>query len=136
MYTYGFIVQVKKEDIYIVIEKDVEKRFNTSTYESERQLLKGKNVIELLKKELGGEIITEFAALRAKAKSYLKDDGDQDKKAKGTKRCVIKQKRKFENYKVCLEAIKYQKEIKQLEKDNFVMIIVEKIIKKSLKAIN
>ena len=89
-----------------------------------------------MKEDLGREIITEFAALRARAHSYLTDDGNEDKKAKGTKKCFIKQQRKFENYKVCLEAIKYQKEINQLKKGNFVMIILEKIIKKLLKAIN
>ena len=30
---------------------------------------------------------------------YLTDDGDDHKKAKGTKKCVIKQKRMFKNYK-------------------------------------
>ena len=32
------------------------------------------------------------------------DDGSEDKKAKDTKKCVIKRKLKFENYKHCLEA--------------------------------
>ena len=36
--------------------------------------------------ELGGKIMTEFAALRRKTYSYLMmDDGKNDKKAKGTK---------------------------------------------------
>ena len=43
-----------------------------------------------MKDELGGTIMTEFAALRPKAYSYLMDDGKNDKKAKGTKKCVIK----------------------------------------------
>ena len=34
----------------------------------------------------------------------LIDDGSEDKKAKGTKKCVIKRKLKFENYRNCLEA--------------------------------
>ena len=32
------------------------------------------------------------------------DDGTEDKKAKDTKKCAIKTKLKFENYKHCLEA--------------------------------
>ena len=32
----------------------------------------------------------EFIGLRAKAYSYLKDNDDKYKKAKGTKKCVIK----------------------------------------------
>ena len=35
--------------------------------------------------------MTEFVALRPKTYSYLMDDGNSDKKAKGTKKCVIKQ---------------------------------------------
>ena len=34
--------------------------------------------------------MTEFAALRPKTYSYLMDDGNSDKKAIGTKKCVIK----------------------------------------------
>ena len=45
-----------------------------------------------------------FVRLRVKTYSYLIHDGSEDKKAKGTKTCVIKRKLKFENYKICLEA--------------------------------
>ena len=34
--------------------------------------------------------MTVFVALRPKTCSYLMDDGNSDKKAKGTKKCVIK----------------------------------------------
>ena len=40
--------------------------------------------------KLGGKIIIEFDALRPKTYSYLMHDGKNDKKAKGTKKCVIK----------------------------------------------
>ena len=43
-----------------------------------------------MKDELGGKIITEFVTLRPKTYSYLTDDCKEDKKAKGTKKCVIK----------------------------------------------
>ena len=56
----------------------------------------------LFKDELGGKIITEVVALRPKIYENLMDDGSDHKKAKGTKRCVIKQKLMFENYKDCL----------------------------------
>ena len=39
-----------------------------------------------------------------KTYSTLKDNNDEGKKAKGTKKRVIKRKRKFENYKNCLKA--------------------------------
>ena len=57
-----------------------------------------------MKDELGRKIIIKFVGLRVKTYSYLIDDGSEDKKAKGTKKCVIKRKLKFENCKNCLEA--------------------------------
>ena len=45
--------------------------------------------------------MTEFVALRAKAYAYLDDDSNEHKKSKGTKRCVIKQKLMFQNFKNC-----------------------------------
>ena len=56
-----------------------------------------------MKDELGGKIMTKFVGLRAKTYFYLRDDGSENKKAKGTKMCVIKRKFKFKNYKNCLE---------------------------------
>ena len=77
--------------------KNVEKWFDTSNCDKndKRPLPIGKNkkVPGLFKDELGGKIITEFVALRPKAYSYLDDDGNEHKKSKGTKRCVIKQKK-------------------------------------------
>ena len=54
-----------------------------------------KRVIGIMKHELGGKIMTQFVGLRAKAYSYLIGDGSEGKKAKGTKKCVIKRKLKF-----------------------------------------
>ena len=55
-----------------------------------------------MKDELGRRIITEIVALRPKTYSYLTDDCKEDKKAKGTKKCVIKRMIKFNDYKNCL----------------------------------
>ena len=41
------------------------------------------------------------------------------KKAKGTKKCVIKRKLKFQDYKNCLEAAQIENEINHLGKKNF-----------------
>ena len=46
----------------------------------------------------------EFVELRAKTYSYLIDNDDEYKKAKGTKKCIIKRKLKFQVYKNCLKA--------------------------------
>ena len=45
-----------------------------------------------MKDELGGKIVIKFVGLRAKTYSYLIDDGSEDKKAEGTKKCVMKKK--------------------------------------------
>ena len=63
---------------------------------------KNKKVPGLFKDELGGKIMTEVVALRPKAYAYLDDDGNKHKKSKGTKKCVIKQKLMFQNFKNCL----------------------------------
>ena len=97
-------MDIKTEDFYEDIANDVEKRFDTSNYEFNRPLPigKNKNVIGLVKDELGGKIMTEFVALKPKTYSYLTDDYEEDKKAKGTKKCVIKRRVKFSDYKDCL----------------------------------
>ena len=44
----------------------------------------------------------KFFALRPNTYSYLMNDGNSDKKAKGTKKIVIKRILKFNDYKNCL----------------------------------
>ena len=59
----------------------------------------------------------EFVGLRAKAYSYLIDGGSEDKRAEGTKKCVMKRKVKFEDYKNFLEANQLENKINYLEKN-------------------
>ena len=89
--TNSFIMHIKTEDIYKGIADGIEKRFDTSNYESDRPLPTGKNkkIIGIMKDELGGKIMTEPVALRPKTYSYLVENGKNDthvttKKAKGT----------------------------------------------------
>ena len=49
----------------------------------------------------------EFAALRSKTYSYLTLNNSKNKKVKGTKKCAIRQKLKFEDYNLTKENIKY-----------------------------
>ena len=104
MDTDSFVMNIKTNDFYKDIANDVDKRFDTSNYEVNRPLptRKNKKVNGLMKDELGGKIITEIITLRPKTYSYLTDDGKEDKKAKGTKKCVIKRMIKFNDYKNCL----------------------------------
>ena len=60
--------------------------------------------------------MTKFVGSRAKTYSYLTDDSSEDKKAKSTKKCVIKRKLKFENYKNCSEATQLENKTNHLEK--------------------
>ena len=118
MDTDSFVVNIKTKDFYKDIAENVNERFDTSNYIYDRPLPTGfnKKVIGLMKDELGGDIITEFVALRPKAYSYITNDFIEMKKAKGTKKCVVNKMLRFEDYKKCLfsngKVLKTQQRIK------------------------
>ena len=91
MDTDSFIINIKTEDFYKDISENVMERFDSSIYIYDRPLPinVNKKVVGLMKDELGGDIITEFVALRPKANSYKTEDNVELKKAKGTKKCII-----------------------------------------------
>ena len=93
----SFIVYVKTDHIYKCITEGIETRFDTLNFEIDRPLLEGKTkkLIELMKDELDGQITKEFVGLRAKTYNCLKDNNDEEKNAKGTKKCIEKRKHKF-----------------------------------------
>ena len=68
MDTDSFIVHVKTDDIQKDIAEDAKTRFDTSNFEEDIPLPRGKNrqVIGLMKDELGGEIMKKIVRLRAK----------------------------------------------------------------------
>ena len=134
MNTNSFIVNIKTEDFYKDIEDDVEKRFDTSNYECNRPLRIGKNkkMIGLVKDELGGKIMIKFVALRPKTYSYLINDCNTTiKEAKGTKKCVIKRRIKFKDYKKCLlnnkTILKPQQKFKSEAQVNILKKLINKI---------
>ena len=100
--TDSFIIYIEIEDFYKDIANDVERWFDTydndESDERPLRISKNKKVISLFKDELGGKILNEFCALRAKVYAYLMDDDSQKKKAKRTKKCVIKLLLIIENY--------------------------------------
>ena len=55
-------------------------------------------------------LLAEYVELTPKIYSYWIDDGNSDKIAKVTKKCIIKRRLKFEDYKEIL--IKQQNHIK------------------------
>ena len=85
MDTNSFVIYIKTDDIYKDIAKDVETRFDTWNYE-----LEFNSIERPFKRWIRWE----------NNDSYLIDDGGEDKKAKGTEKCVIKRKLKFENLEV------------------------------------
>ena len=101
MDTDSFIIYVKTDDIYKDIAEDVVRRFDTSNYELQRLLLKGKN-------------------------KKLIDDRSEDKTAKGTKKSIIK-KLRFENHKNCSEETQLENIINHLKK--LIQRVLKKIMK-------
>ena len=107
MDTDSFVYEIENKDFYWDSAKDVEKRFDSSGYSKDdnRPLPIGENKkrIGLMKDELGGKIMTEFVALRAKMCAYRKIDKEmEEKRCKGTKKCVVAEGLTFEDYKTCL----------------------------------
>ena len=101
MDTDSLIYSIKTDDFYKNIAEDVKDRFDTSGYNPNRPLPVGlnKKVIGLMKDELGGEIMTEFVALKMYA---YKTGESESKKCKGIKKCVVRKTISFEDYKTCL----------------------------------
>ena len=103
MDTDNFIVHIETEDFYEDIASNVDKWFDTSAYneDNNRPLPTGKNkkVIGKFKDEMNGKIMIENYNARAKTYAFKLDDDKETKRAKGTKKCVIKKDLTFENYK-------------------------------------
>ena len=82
-----------------------------------------------MKDELRGKIIREFVALRPKTYSYLTDDDKNVKKAKGTKKCVIKRMLKFNDCKNSL----FKNEIKLNHSKDLQVKDIVYVLKKSIR---
>ena len=107
----SFVYEIGKEDFYRDIAKDVKKRFDMSGYSkgdnSPLPIGKNKKVIDLMKDELGGKIMTEFVALREKMYAYRKIDrltfqhehfvACDEKRCKGTKKCAVSEDLTFDD---------------------------------------
>ena len=82
MGTDGFVIYIKTKDFFEDISNDVERWFDPSNYdENDKRPLPinmNKRLPGLFKDELGGKIITEVVAPRAKTYAYLKDVDDDD----------------------------------------------------------
>ena len=92
--TGSFTVNVKADDIYKYIAKNIETRFNTSNQELDRSLPNGKSkkVIALMKDEGSGKIMKEVAALRGKTYSYPNTTKMKIRKLKAQKKVCDQKK--------------------------------------------
>ena len=101
MDTDSFIMKIKTGDFYKDISNDVEKWFDTSNFNANdnRPLPIGinKKVIDKFKDELGGKVMSDFCVLKFKTYGFKYNDCEV-KKAKGTKKCTVKNHITFNDY--------------------------------------
>ena len=130
MNTDSFVYEIETNDFYWDIENDVERRFDASGYSKDDNrplpIRENKQVIGLMKDELGGKIMTEFVALRAKMYAYRKIDKEvEEKQCKGIKKRVVSEDLMFDDYKTCLFDVKavYRKQMLFENKKHEVYIV-------------
>ena len=97
--TDSLMYEIQTDDVYKDLFSDKEK-FDNSDYPEDSPFYFGDNkkVIGKFKDEAAGVPITEFVGLKSKMYSYIKDNGDGGKTAKGIKKQVIKTDIKHINY--------------------------------------
>ena len=102
MDTDSFIIHIFTEDFYKDIAMDVNKWFDTRNYDkNDKRTLPiaiNKKIIEILKDELRGKIMAKLCGRRSETYAFLLDDNTEKKRVKGTKKCVIKRRLKFNDY--------------------------------------
>ena len=70
----------------------------------------------------------KFVGRRAKTYSYLIDDAIEEKKAKGTKKCVIKRQLKSQDHKNFLETTQLENKMNYLKVMKLMWIVLKKIL--------
>ena len=102
MDTDSFIIHIFTEDFYKDIAMDVNKWFDTRNYDkNDKKTLRiaiNKKIIEMLKDELRGKIMAKLCGRRSETYAFLLDNNTEKKRVKGTKKCVIKRRLKFNDY--------------------------------------
>ena len=98
--TDSLTYEIEAEDVYKDFWKN-KKMFDNSDYPSNHQFFDATNkkVIGKFKDEAAGIPITEFVGLRSKMYSYIKDNNNGGKTAKGIKKNVIKKEIKHSDDK-------------------------------------
>ena len=107
MDTDSFVYDVETEEFYRDVARRCEEKVDTSGYSKDdnRPIHVGENkkAIGLMKDEFGGKIMKEFVALREKMYAYRKIDKEvEEKRCKGTEKCMVSEDFMFDDYKTCL----------------------------------
>ncbi|XP_065662923.1 uncharacterized protein LOC136085536 [Hydra vulgaris] len=112
--TDSLAYEIKTEDFYDDISKDIQSKFDTSEFDPKHpannnvgfKVGLNKKVLGMFKDEAGGAQVKEFVGLKSKLYSY-KVHGKDNKKCKGVTKNVVKKYITHEDYIDCL----YIKEI-------------------------
>ena len=101
--TDSLCYEIETKDIYKELWED-KQLFDNSVYPKDSLYfsVENKKVIGKFKDEAAGMPIREFIGLRSKMYSYVKDNGKNEKTAKGVRKYVIKKNITHHNYKDCL----------------------------------
>ena len=101
--TDSLCYEIETKDIYKELWED-KQLFDNSVYPKDSLYfsVENKKVIGKFKDEAAGMPIREFIGLRSKMYSYVKDNGKNEKTAKGVRKYVIKKNITHDNYKDCL----------------------------------
>ena len=104
--TDSLMYEIKTEDFYKDISRDIKKKFDTSDYPPNHKsgIITGvnKKVIGMFKDEAAGKQITHFVGLRPKLYSFKIEEDKEVRKCKGIKKNVVKKKLDFDDYVKCL----------------------------------
>ena len=130
--TDSFVLKVTDENIYKIMQKN-EDLFDFSDYPKEHVLYSDKNkkVLGKFKDELNGNLMTERISLRSKMYAHKVYNSDkEDKRAKGIKRCNVKNDLTFQKYYDCLMNNKNTthafKNFKSINHDIFTITTIKK----------
>ena len=98
--TDSLTYEIEADDVYKDFQKD-RHMFDNSDYPENSPYFykKNKKVIGKMKDEAAGVPVVEFIGLRSKMYSYIKNNNQGSRTAKGVKKNVIKKDIKHENYK-------------------------------------
>ena len=129
--TDSLTYEIEADDVYQDFWKD-KHLFDNSDYPKNSPFFDGSNkkVIGKFKDEAAGIPIVEFVGLRSKMYSYMKDNKQGSRTAKGIKKNVIKQQLRHDNYKDVLFNKKQMRHIMRLiksEKHQIGSYVVNKI---------